>query len=59
MSGTWITPAIAIEAYSLPDEFHKDPADRIIVATARVYNCPLVTIDQNIVAYPHVRLIKS
>lgn len=52
-----ITPTIAIEAYSLPDEFHKDPADRIIVATARVYNCPLVTIDQNIVAYPHVRLI--
>lgn len=51
-----ITPAIAIEAYSLPDEFHKDPADRIIVATARVYDCPLITVDQNILAYPHVRL---
>ena len=51
-----ITPAIAIEAYSLPGEFHKDPADRIIVATARIYDCVLMTIDQNIVAYPHVHL---
>ncbi len=52
-----ITPEIAIESYSLPDEFHKDPADRIIVATARVHNCPLMTIDQNILAYPYVKLI--
>ncbi len=54
-----ITPAIAIEAYSLPGDFHKDPADRIIVATARVYNCPLVTVDQNIIVYPHVSLISE
>ncbi|MGK7959472.1 type II toxin-antitoxin system VapC family toxin [Crocosphaera sp.] len=52
-----ITPAIAIESYSLPDDFHKDPADRIIVATARIYDCPLMTIDRNILAYPHVKLI--
>jgi PIN domain nuclease of toxin-antitoxin system len=52
-----ITPAIALEAYSLPAEFHKDPADRIIVATARVHDCPLMTIDQEILAYPHVRVI--
>lgn len=52
-----ITAAIAIESYSLPDDFHKDPADRIIVATARIYDCPLMTIDRNIVAYPHVKLI--
>jgi PIN domain nuclease of toxin-antitoxin system len=52
-----MTPDIAIEAYSLPGEFHKDPADRIIVATARVCNCVLLTIDQNILAYPHVLLI--
>lgn len=54
-----ITPEIAIEAYSLPDEFHKDPADRIIVATARVYDCLLMTIDQNIVAYPHVHCVSE
>jgi PIN domain nuclease of toxin-antitoxin system len=54
-----ITPAIAIESYSLPGEFHKDPADRIIVATARTYDCPLITNDSNILAYPHVRLIPT
>ena len=54
-----ITPAIAIESYSLPGEFHKDPADRIIVATARTYDCPLITNDINILAYPHVKLIST
>ncbi|NEQ68243.1 MAG: type II toxin-antitoxin system VapC family toxin [Symploca sp. SIO1B1] len=52
-----ITPAIAIESYSLPGEFHKDPADRIIVATARTYDCPLMTNDGDIITYSHVRLI--
>ena len=54
-----ITPAIAIESYSLPGEFHKDPADRIIVATARTYDCPLMTNDSNILRYPHVKLITT
>jgi PIN domain nuclease of toxin-antitoxin system len=54
-----ITPAIAIESYSLPGEFHKDPADRIIVATARTYDCPLMTNDSNILGYPHVKLITA
>lgn len=54
-----ITPVIAIESYSLPGEFHKDPADRIIVATARTYDCALMTNDSNILAYPHVRLITT
>ena len=52
-----ITPTIAIEAYSLPGEFHKDPADRIIVATTRIYDCALMTIDQHILAYPYVKRI--
>lgn len=54
-----ITPAIAIESYSLPGEFHKDPADRIIVAIARTYDCPLMTNDSNILGYPHVKLIAT
>ena len=54
-----ITPEIAIESYSLPGEFHKDPADRIIVATARIYDCSLITNDGNILAYPHVKLIAN
>ncbi len=52
-----ISSGVAIESYSLPGEFHKDPADRIIVATARTYDCPLMTNDSNILSYPHVKLI--
>src|SRR3712207_3747168 len=52
-----LTPRIALEATHLPGDFHRDPADQIIVATARVYDCPLITVDQRIVDYPHVRTI--
>lgn len=52
-----ITPEIAIGSVTLPDTFHKDPADRLIVATARAYDCPLVTADKEILAYPHVKLV--
>jgi len=38
----------------LPDPFHRDPADRIIVATARKLQCPIVTADHKILEYPHV-----
>ncbi len=34
-----LTPEIAIEFTRLPGDFHKDPADQIIVATARVLKC--------------------
>lgn len=54
-----ITPTIAIDAVNLPGEFHKDPADRLIVATARIHDCPLVTADREILSYPHVKLISS
>ncbi|NET54915.1 MAG: type II toxin-antitoxin system VapC family toxin [Symploca sp. SIO2E6] len=52
-----ITPAIAIDAQSLPGDFHKDPADRIIVATARLSNCSIVTVDRKILNYPYVSAI--
>jgi PIN domain nuclease of toxin-antitoxin system len=52
-----LTPRIAVEATHLPDDFHRDPADQIIVATARVHRSPLLTADQRILAYPHVRTI--
>jgi PIN domain nuclease of toxin-antitoxin system len=48
---------IAIKSVNLPGEFHKDPADRMIVTTARTLAAPLVTRDQKIRAYPHVRTI--
>ncbi|MBL8485893.1 MAG: type II toxin-antitoxin system VapC family toxin [Rhodocyclaceae bacterium] len=48
---------IALKSVALPGEFHKDPADRIIVATARKFAAPLVTADERIRAYPHVKTI--
>jgi PIN domain nuclease of toxin-antitoxin system len=48
---------IAVNAVELPGEFHKDPADRLIVATARKLGVPIVTADQKIIDYPHVRTI--
>lgn len=43
-----ITPAIIAEMNRLPDSFHRDPADRLIVATARTLNLPLATKDRKI-----------
>ena len=48
---------IAIESVRLPGEFHKDPADRMIVATARTMGLALVTADEKIQAYPHVNSV--
>jgi PIN domain nuclease of toxin-antitoxin system len=46
--------AVVEEAYSLPDYVQRDPADRIIVATARLLQGAVVTADRNMLAYPHV-----
>jgi PIN domain nuclease of toxin-antitoxin system len=53
-----LTPQIAIESTQLPGEFHKDPADQIIVASARIHKCPLLTGDTKILAYKHVNTLK-
>ncbi len=53
-----LTPQIAIESTQLPARFHKDPADQIIVATARIHNCPLLTADAKILGYGHVNTLK-
>ena len=52
-----LTLQIAVESTKLPGNFHKDPADQIIVATARIYDVPLVTMDNKIRNYPHVKLL--
>jgi PIN domain nuclease of toxin-antitoxin system len=49
-----ITVEIAAEAFALPQPFHRDPADRILVATARLDKMTLVTTDRLILDYPHV-----
>lgn len=46
-----LTPESAIESTRLPGEFHRDLADQIIVATARVFGCPLVTSDNRLLEY--------
>ena len=53
-----LTPEIALEANDLPGTFHANPADRLIVATARVLGLALATRDANIIeyaSYGHVR----
>jgi PIN domain nuclease of toxin-antitoxin system len=54
-----LSPEISIDSNYLPGEFHKDPADRIIVATARVCGCELLTADQKILDYPEVRVARA
>jgi PIN domain nuclease of toxin-antitoxin system len=44
-----ISPAIAAEVAALPDSFHRDPADRILVATARICGATLLTRDERII----------
>lgn len=48
---------IGVKSTALPGEFHKDPADRMIVATARKLAVPLVTADEKILQYEHVKTI--
>ena len=50
---------IAAAAYSLPGALHGDPADRILIATARLAKLTLVTADARILAYPHVATIDA
>lgn len=45
------TPEIAIESVHLPDSVHKDPADRILIASARVERLTLVTRDDEILDF--------
>lgn len=48
---------IATHSVFLPGQLHRDPADRIIIATARRESTALVTGDGKIQRYPHVRTI--
>ena len=44
-----ITPGIAADTAAFPVPFHRDPADRLIVATSRILGAPLVTEDRAII----------
>jgi PIN domain nuclease of toxin-antitoxin system len=41
-----ITQRIAVAVASLPDSFHRDPADRLIVATSRALGIPVLSHDR-------------
>ena len=46
-----ITAQIAAESCDLPGDFHEDPSDRMITATARVHGLTLMTRDKRILSY--------
>lgn len=52
-----LLPVDAIASTQLPGDFHKDPADRIIISLARRLGVPLLTCDSNILTYDHVTTI--
>jgi PIN domain nuclease of toxin-antitoxin system len=57
-----LEPSISIDSVMLPGEFHNDPADRLIVATARYHEAPLLTVDRAILDYAnagHVQAIDA
>ena len=52
-----LSPEIAIDSTQLPQPFHKDPADQIIVATARILGISLLSADDKILNYPGVKTL--
>jgi PIN domain nuclease of toxin-antitoxin system len=57
-----LSPSIAVESTRLPGDPHRDPADRILIATARRLGAALVTCDTRILSYGargHVRVIDA
>jgi PIN domain nuclease of toxin-antitoxin system len=53
---------IAVGSVDLPGEFHADPADRILIATARRLDIPLLTADRAILAYAaagHLKVVDA
>jgi PIN domain nuclease of toxin-antitoxin system len=46
-----LTPQIFIESTRLPADIHRDPADRLLVATARTHDLTLITRDKNLLRY--------
>ena len=46
-----VSHEMAMEAYTLPGLFHKDPADRLLVAAARCHELTMLTADERILNY--------
>lgn len=52
------TPEIAIDSSHLPPPLHADPADRLIIATARRLDMPIMTNDRAMLAYASTRNVR-
>ncbi len=52
-----LSPDMPITSTELDKSFHNDPADRIITATALVFDCELITKDKKISNYSKVKTI--
>lgn len=54
-----LTPVISIDSTRLPGSFHSDPADRMIVATARAENAMLLSNDRKILGYAATGAVRA
>jgi PIN domain nuclease of toxin-antitoxin system len=54
-----LTDILCLDSANLPGEFHRDPADRLIVALARNLAAPLLTADGKILRYPEVQTVAA
>ena len=52
-----ITRPILVHSCGLPQPFHGDPADQILVASARLHGAALITKDHQLRQYSHVRTV--
>ena len=50
-----LSPVLSYRSTALPQPFHNDPADQIIVATARMENATILTKDEKILNYENVK----
>ena len=50
-----LSPVLSYRSTTLPQPFHNDPADQIIVATARMENATILTKDEKILNYENVK----
>lgn len=53
------TPEIALRAYEWPADFHGDPADRLIAATASVHHLTLVTSDEKLLVRTELKTLST
>jgi PIN domain nuclease of toxin-antitoxin system len=54
-----LTPDILFQSSHLPRPIHTDPGDRMLIATARALDCPILTDDRKILAYANAGHVKA